>query len=503
MSEVRSTATGASAREVWLFALGVVALIAIEMVVARGGAALSAPLWLDEIHTALLAERQDLIGSMRSLAAGSDFNPPTLYLIYRLVGTITGGLTDVSMRLVAMASVVATLPIVYALLRDTFDRDAASIGALAMWAQPVVASVAFDARFYGPWLLGTTMLLAAVRRAISAPATPLSRVGLAVASAFVCTIHYFGIVSWAAALGVGWLCLRRPVRDRIRLLLPAVVGPIALVACVPFYLGQRAALTIPTWIPRASVTDHALLLAFLLVPTVTLIALIGWGATKLLQPLRPGALSSTPLPRIGAGVWLLLGQAAVPLALAAFSLLVQPSTQPRYWIVGSLFTGAVVAYAAARSQIMLRWASGIAIMIVGGSLVSGQGDAGRARAARLREDIQLARRAVSDGSLLVIRRRHTLYPLLRAEPDLAPAVALLDGSGLPGDEQRLAQVERDVARVHQRLYGFPRLVTPGELAQRPAFYLLELGETRVPATSEFPLDDIARVAPRLFRLTKR
>jgi uncharacterized membrane protein len=217
---------------------------------------------------------------MRSLAAGSDFNPPTLYLLYRVVGALSGGLSEVTMRLVATVSVLAALPLVFWLLRDTFQRDAAALGAMAVWAQQVVVGVAFDARFYGPWLLGATALLVAVRRAMSRSATWRSALCLALSSMFVCTIHYFGVLSWLAALGVGVVQARRPRMAVRRVLVPAAAGPLALLACVPIYLGQRGALTIPTWIPRASVTDHLFLLAVAFLPPATVIALLGWGASR-------------------------------------------------------------------------------------------------------------------------------------------------------------------------------------------------------------------------------
>src|SRR5678815_3145973 len=76
-------------RESLVFAAGLAALAALELVLLRAGAALSRPLWLDEIHTYLLATDQGVIESLRSLAAGADYNPPALYLLYRAVGMLS------------------------------------------------------------------------------------------------------------------------------------------------------------------------------------------------------------------------------------------------------------------------------------------------------------------------------------------------------------------------------------------------------------------------------
>ena len=108
--------------EVLVAVLATVTLVGLEIWLCGAGVAFSQPLWLDEIHTVLVAGRQGLIASMKSLGAGADFNPPALFLIYRGIGTLAGGLSEVTLRAVAFASVVATIPLVYALLRDGFDR---------------------------------------------------------------------------------------------------------------------------------------------------------------------------------------------------------------------------------------------------------------------------------------------------------------------------------------------------------------------------------------------
>ena len=486
--------------ELAAFTVAIVLLVALEVFGTRSVVALTRPLWLDEIHTVLLAQGESLQVSLRDLAAGADFNPPTLYVLYRVVGALVGGLSELSMRLVATACVVGALPLVYSLLQRDCQWDAAAIGALAVWAQPVVIGVAFDARFYGPWLLGTALLLVSVRDAISSRPTRLTPLWLALASAFVCTIHYFGIVSWGAALGVAMWRARGQGIAMIRRLGPAAAGPVALAACIPLYFGQRSTLTVPTWIPPASLGDHLFLLMAALLPIATVVALVGWGASRLAAPLSRGRQPVARLSPLRDGTWLLLGQAGVPLALAMFSLFVQPATQPRYWIVGALATGAVAAIAAARTQRVVRWAVGFGIIVISATIVKGEGAAGEASRRRLQDDIAKAQRGTADGLLLVVRRRHTLYPLVRALPTLSAKTALLDGSEFAGREQRFSIVERDVARVHWRLFGFPRVVTPAELSGGAPFYLLETDSTRTPSAAEFPRFGITEVAPRLFRL---
>jgi hypothetical protein len=99
-------------------------------------------------------------------------------------------------------------------------------------------AAAFDARFYGPWLAGVALLLVATKRALQGADRRVSALVLAVLSAFVCTIHYFGIVSWCVAVAAGGvLAWRRGVTPRR--LVPMLAGPLALGLCLPLYASQR------------------------------------------------------------------------------------------------------------------------------------------------------------------------------------------------------------------------------------------------------------------------
>jgi len=470
------------AAEVWLFA---------------GSAVFTRPLWLDEIHTLLVAGRQDTVTSLRSLAAGGDFNPPTLFLLYRAVGWSIGGLSEASMRVIALTSVAATLPIVYRLLRDQFERVPAAIGSLAVWSQSIVVTEAFDARFYGPWLFGAAAVALAIRNAMHGRQRWTNRLALAVASAFVCTIHYFGILSWAGGvLAALWLS-REKGRQTIRRLLPAVVGPVALALCTPFYLGQRAALTTATWIPDLTIVGALFLFIVALLTPPLGVALIGWAASRLMQPRLATPSGPSAEGRFALGPALLVSQALVPVALAIFSLAVQPAMQPRYSIAAALVTAPLVAFAASRSTPLFRTITIAAIAVSSAMLLVGEGRTARDRIRVERADVALVSRIADVDSTIVVRRRHSLYPIVIERPALASHAVLFDGASVrPNDKFEV--VERDVARVHLGLYGFPRTVGRRELDSTRAFYFLELDSTRSPTAVEFPGRRIRRVGERMF-----
>jgi hypothetical protein len=479
-------------------ALAIACFLAVEIWLCGGAILFTRPLWLDEIHTLLVAGRQDMETSMRGLAAGTDFNPPTLYVLYRGVAQLSGGLSEPVLRMVGVASVVGAICVVYWVLRVQFDRWASGVGALAVWAQSIVVAEAFDARFYGPWLFGAAVLSLAVQRRTGRP-TWMNAVGLATASVFLCTIHYFGVLSWLSGVLVAlWFGRRAVVRTAVQLI-PGLAGPVALALCAPFYVGQRAALSTATWIPDLSAGSVLFLVGLALLTPPVLVAAIGWAATRVLQRgSKPTELQSDG-PSLTLGPALLVGQALVPVTLAVFSLVVQPAMQPRYSIAAALVAAPVVALAYTRSLPLFRVVTLVAIIASSGALVLDARKTARSRAALVHDDLeQVARIAASDTGV-VVRRRHSLYPLVVDRPALARHLVLLDGTSLAPND-RFELVERDVARVHRRQYGFPQIVSRTDLDSASTFYFLEQESTRAPTPAEFPDRRIERVGPRLFRL---
>jgi len=489
-------------REAMWFTLAGLPFIVLEIAALGAWAMVTRPFWLDEISTYLVAGTQSLPESMRSLAAGADYNPPAAFFLYRAVGLLAGGLSAVAARVVAAACVVGALTTVYVLLRDQFSPWAAAIGTLAVWAQQVVMHAAFEARFYGPLLLASGCLLLALLRTARRVPTPASAFWLALASIAVCTVHYFGILSWGIGIATVLLFASGSRAATIRRLLPSIAGPLALTACAPLYFGQRASITVPTWIPDVTVMEAGRLLAIFLLTMPLAVALACWALAQV-RAWRAGARAERVAGRTFAlGPGLLLAQVAVPFTLVAFSLLVQPATEPRYWIVGALATAPVVALVVSRADARIRWIAALAI--VASSVKTMWGEANRAEAfvRRVREDVRVATQLAGSGALVVARWPDTLYPVLQERPELRSHTAVLDST--PFDTtNRFFAIVRDLARVNRRLYGFPNLVTPAELGRLPSFYLMEPKSGGAPTTGEFPRHAISRVADRAFHLALR
>jgi hypothetical protein len=493
-------------------ALGaVLVLVAVQVITLQAWELFARPLWLDEIHTLLVATRHGTVQSLRDLSRGADFNPPTLFLLYRLVSIPFGGLSEVGMRMVSVASVAGALAVTHCILRTRFGSIESAAGTLAVWAHPVVVGAAFEARYYGPFLLFAACFVLLLARAGTVPASRSApeRIGLGVTAVLLCTIHYFGVLVWFVAMAQVAITERRSFHQRWRRYVPAIAGPVALAACVPMYLGQRQVLSVPTWMPDPAVGDLVFLVAYFFATPALILAGLMLAARRARS--SPEARMADQ-PSVNAasqvGAPLLLAQAIVPLALATFSLLVQPATQPRYWITGVLAIGAAVAYAAARvgrpSALVL---AGLGV-VVSWLLVKDESAAALRYANSVHADLATVTSQADSAVALVIRRRHSLYPLIVSRPLLSDRLMLLgpaeasdtsDGTLLAA--RRFAVVEWDVAKAHRRIYGIPMLIERAALERQPSFYLLEPSDSLLPTASEFPGRSIERVAPRLFRLT--
>src|SRR4051812_41373172 len=95
--------------EAMWFTLASLTFVVLEIAALGAWAMVTRPLWLDEIHTYLVAGTQSLPDSVRSLAAGADFNPPAIYFLYRAVALLAGGLSPVTARVVSAACVLGAL----------------------------------------------------------------------------------------------------------------------------------------------------------------------------------------------------------------------------------------------------------------------------------------------------------------------------------------------------------------------------------------------------------
>jgi len=472
----------------------------------HGGNLFSSPPLIDEYDTVFLAEKGSFFQSMAHLAAGSDFNPPLLYVVERAIASLTGGITPVSLRITSFVTVWLALVVVFLALRRMLSPSAAFLGSFSLWSNALVVDHAFEGRFYGPWLLLAAMVLWSIGWDAEREVSRRRDLALGVGSAFLCTIHYFGIVS-LFLIGIGAAVWIARTGRGYRRLLPMSAGPIALTACAPFFLGQRAALTVKTWI--APVSAHQIremlevyvVAAPLVIGLVLLAGYIVWRAVR--HTFSQSSFSGTDLYSLPFIALLLM-----PVVVVFISIVVQPAMLPRYAIPAVLAWAPIIGF----SVRPLRWPGKVAIVFVLFFYSVKALSADAAGVENYRSHIKLELSTVTpfldSGFVVVVPRRSSLYPLLPATlrrsqlvyPDFSDSVARSRGLSAS------MIFDRDVARVHRRLYGFPTLESIDSLRRRSdvRFFVPTYGTgTAYTLSLLFPDDEVTSIASHIYLVRSR
>lgn len=478
----------ASARETAGFALALLALLLLAAAVHD--VLLTRPLWLDEIHTRLVASRPTPAAVLGDLRAGVDTAPGLLHLLMWAVGR-AAGLTPFVMHLVPFLLVWAAVVVVFATLRRELGVAASAAGALAVITQPLVIQMTYEARFYGPWLA----LASAFAWAVGLPASRRRDIAIAVLAALICTIHWFGVIS------LGLMCAAVVVahggawRSGLRLVAPAAAGIVALLATLPILLGQRAAVRAPTWIPApdaGQLWTMARVFYVAVIPMAALALLAGhWlvARRRAAPPPAPAsvhiisapAAATATVPARLAPLVALGSLALMPVALAVFSYVAQPALLDRYATVATLAWAPLVALAVQRLPGVARIAA-CALLLTVGVLNYRHAVRGMERyAATLGASVASFDMAVERSSLpIVFQSRHEHMQIVEAHPrgrERTLFLALPDSTLdvlFPADGRlRLIgpflRFEREAALLHERVYGFPVTRVPSQLADVPQF----------------------------------
>lgn len=457
---------------------------------ADGWVLLTRPFWVDEIHTVLVASRPSPAAIVADLAAGADYGPPLLHLLMWVVRSALSDLTPVGVRAVSLASVLAALALVHVVLRRAFGREASLAGALAVGSAPLVLEHAFEGRYYGPWMLCAVFFAWALPRESGARSSRMQPVLLGFAAVLLCLVHWYGVITMIL-MGAAALASRgREWRRGLRELAPAVAGALALLACLPLVLGQRAALTAGTWVPDLSWGVFVALARLYWASSALKLAVAAWLLVALARRAfrTPDAVRAMSVAMREPAIAALLASAAMPLVLVGLSLAGQPSMIARYGIVATLAWAPAVALAATAIG---RWPTrlvGLALAALWYVALEREGVARRSFQAQVATDLAALARARRAAEPVVFQSMHTLYAAAWRLPPGDRALAYIElpdtlVARLFGPRSRFSQlnkgvaIERDVVRVHARRFGFPALLPYASLDTARRFVLLTSAET--------------------------
>jgi hypothetical protein len=428
---------------------------------------LTRPMWLDEFHTFELVKEHRPDQLLYKLSRGADYNPPTLHLALWAVSSIVGHVDEFVMRAFTCAVGLCGLIAAYFLLRLRFTWLVSWVAVLGMWSSsPLLVNAFFDARFYSS-LFSAAAILCLLMNLRGKGGWQILCVALA--AAFLCTVHYFGILALGIIAVAQFVSHPRDARQR-RLVLTALIGGVvALLACAPLYLGQRSALPVPTWIaPPTLWTSREFIAGFLLsyafaIPVLVYVVqtLLGWAWGN-----ETAGEQGDFRPYLSACALFLL-----PIVLIVFSYLVQPAYMPRYAIAAVVAYAPIIALVGRRVRPSLLAVAALCFAVVGVAATN----AVYTYRTRFQEASSLAAQIVPERPL-VMHSRQLAYPLFLyagLDPHACRISFLFRGERL----SRFDAVESAVTRRMAELFPLPPALETEELSRLNEFYLLaEPGE---------------------------
>jgi hypothetical protein len=498
-----------TARERLLVVLALAASVGL-LLIAGGSILWTRPLWFDEICCTLFVVEgaASPLEVVARVARGEDYAPPLLHVMAWIAGKLAGDLTPVVLRTMALLCVSLALLGLYSALRRRYERLPSLAGVLAVATHSLVLAHAFEGRFYGPWLLFASLFAWSLGIDAGRARSYRRDASMAIASILLVTIHWFGVLS-LGLMGVAAMLARRPWRLGVRLVAPGIAGLVALALCVPLVLAHRAgAVEVDAlWVPPLSAAQIGVMVRLFFLSTVPVLAIVLLLIDALREPgTRPaaadvgGVQSSLRDPSIAA----LLSLGLFPVVLIVVSIVLQPSMLDRYAIVTVLAWAPLAALAVSSLD---RGGRVVAVLFFATLVVL----AARRTMADKRDFAEMVRlneaayaRALTMDLPVVFASLHTAYPV--AGPRRAERRALF--VDLPDStiremvpQERLGwlrrhiAVERNIARGHARVYGFPVLAPQAQLDTTRAFLLVGPPESFPRLYKEFD-KFVGKVFPR-------
>lgn len=450
----------------WLIAgLGCFVAYPLALLVLAGPLLFTRPFWADETLSWLIASDPDFSHSMAALAGGVDTNAPLLHWIYRVAGNAFGH-SPATYRIVSMLAMSLSLLGVYATLRRFTARLPSVAGGLALISLPIILTHTTEARFYGFFLAAAVWTCHMVDRRCDTTSVR-SAVSVGIASVFLCSIHYFGILVLGGivlfALSRGW---RAGFVRAVDSVWPTILGAATTACLLPLLASQREALADVggTWVPDRFL-QNLTTSAVMLMPLSSALVVASIIAAALVWRRNEGV---TNWPSISTCLWSLT---LLPLVLLCVDRLVQPVLVPRYLIPATaavpLLISACVCILSFRLQVAVLAALGI--LLAGGAIDM------RLKMARpgTGTGMGILAEVPADEELIVVDWRGHLLPIWAARPGQRDRIVFVDDPRITHpDLDQSIPFEREMVRIMNHFYGFPRTIDVDELSRLDRFRLV-------------------------------
>lgn len=430
-------------------------------------------LWMDEVHSWLIVTDAHQSHAMNALADGVDFNPPAWFLVTRWLTGGTEHLTEFRLRLLSLMWMLLALSGLCLLLSRHFTPSVCLTAVLLTASHPLLIHQSTEIRFYGFWCACAVWLCYVVQwRPNTAVMRWFQMVSVSGLAACTATCHYFGILS-IVLIVLPLACRRTRDSNGFRLAVIGLAsGAAGLVSCGHFLIGQKAALSRPTWISPTTLQDSLLFLQALFPAWQILVCAAGLAVS--MPSAKRFAAGASPK-----GIWSSVScmlpccsLAGMPLMIVLIAWSLQPVLVTRYAIVG--ITGFAPIFATALSR--CSWKVQQSLTVV--SLLGLGYTIGNCADQWSRDDVERAiviQRLMRcpEDAMIVFEDRIQWMPVLHQNPKLTQRCMLAEFEiDEMAKDSTLRVVQRDVGRRIQKWYPLYRMLPIRTLAEQPLFFVV-------------------------------
>ncbi len=459
----------------------VVILLIATAALSNGTQLMTRKLWMDEIHSWLIVTDSSTSHAMMALADGADFNPPSWFLVTRAISSVAGPQSEKFLRILSALWMLSAIAGLYLILARLFDWKVSFAAVVLTASHPLIVHQSTEIRFYGFWCSCVVWLCCVLQwNPESRAKRRLQWLLIAGLSLLTATSHWFGILS--LGLMALPLIIRQHADERgyARALVMLASGITGVCACLPFLYGQKAAISRPTWISPATVSDSLQFLNYMFPAWQILLCLAAAVAGVMLARKKMAEKIFRSLPEKSTELLPCASLALMPLVIVFVAWGLQPSLVARYAIVGVFGLAPVFAallhqtYRKIQDTMMVLSLAGFSYAVFG----CGQqwNDEQRYQASLL----QQLRNCPADATI-IFEDRIVWMPLKHHYPELATdyRLANFNDSDLAQDSA-LRIVQRDAGRRIEKWYPEYRMQTQETLKERSEFYVVPYADQKQP-----------------------
>ena len=439
------------------------------------------PFWADETLSWLISSDADFSHGMAALAGGVDTNAPVLHLFYRVIGNAFGH-TPRTYRIASCVVMSLGLLGVYATLRRFVCRLPAFVATLSMIALPIILIHTTEARFYALFLSSSIWTCYFIDRRADRPSIG-NAAGLAILSILLCGSHYFGIlIIGCIGLFVVGRGLRSRLADAMETLWPMIAGLAMTATLLPLLRTQREALAGAdgTWVPdhfmqNLATTIYVLLPMGTLVVTLALVFIAR--SFRKSRNARTFAFAPTSL----------LSLLIFPVVMIVVDRVIQPVLVPRYLIPSLAGLAVVIASCVVLIPAWTRLATIAALMFFFTSTALRYRN--RIANPQPQTGMGILAQVPHDGLPIVVDWRGHLLAIWADRPDQRDRIYFVDDHRITHpDLDQSIPFEREMVRIMNRYYGFPKTISTEKLRDMGRFRLVtEFPESVADRFTEFSI----------------